>query len=952
MPEAQAPAEQTADQTPEQTAVVLLQLVTDLCRELRGGAQAPRVQIDSDFDRDLGLDSLARAELIQRAETRFAVALPTETMAEIQTPRDLLDRVLQARGAPAAERSGALIRAIALQPVASTPDQATTLPAVLDWHLSQHPERPHLYVYESAERVVAVSYRQLHDRARAMAAGLIRRGIAPGDRVALMLPTSCDYFYLFFAILLARAVPVPIYPPARAAQIEDHLSRHARILCNAGARLLVTVAPAKPLSQLLRLQVPSLEAIVLPGELVQVDSEDMVTPSVGLAAADDIAFLQYTSGSTGVPKGVTLSHANLLANIRAMGQAVQADSRDVMVSWLPVYHDMGLIGAWFGSLYFAIPLVIMSPLLFLARPERWLWAIHRHRGTLSPAPNFAYELCLNKIDESALAGLDLSCWRLALNGAEPVSPRTLARFAERFGRYGFRPESMAPVYGLAESSVGLAFPPLGRVPRIDTIAREPMVLCGRAEPVADGADQAFEVMQTIGLGHPLAGHQLRIVDEHGRELPDRREGRVEFQGPSATSGYFNDPERTRALFDGDWLDTGDRGYLVGGELFITGRSKDMIIRGGRNIYPYELEQAVNELDGVRRGSVAAFAVEDPARGTEKLVILAESRTTGAEAQGRLRRAINNRAIDLLGAPADDAVIVPPHTLPKTSSGKIRRSSCRELYLTRQLDAPQRAVWLQLARLMLAGLKLQRGRIGQHLRDVGYAAYLWVLVLLLAPPVWLGCVLIPHRPSCWRIARSASRLLAWLGRVPVQVEGAEQNAHGPRAILVANHASYLDGLMMLIALPEPCRFVAKAELLKNPFTRLFLHRLGCEFVERFEPQQGVADAERLSAEAKGDQALFYFPEGGLVRTPGLRPFHLGAFTAAAAAGLLVVPIALCGTRSILRCNSLFPRRGRVVIRFGAPIEPAGADWQAAVALRDRARAWILQQLDEPDLAERA
>ncbi len=198
--------------------------------------------------------------------------------------------------------------------------------------------------------------------------------------------------------------------------------------------------------------------------------------------AEDTAFLQYTSGSTGIPKGVILSHANLLANIRAMGRAINAGPDDVFVSWLPLYHDMGLIGAWLGSLYHGCQFVVMSPLAFLMHPERWLWTIHRHRGTLSASPNFGYELCLNRIDPAQLAGLDLRSWRLAFNGAEPVSPETVLRFSHRFASYGFRPEAMAPVYGLAESTVGLAFPPVGRGPVIDHVRRLPMLQSGRAEP--------------------------------------------------------------------------------------------------------------------------------------------------------------------------------------------------------------------------------------------------------------------------------------------------------------------------------------------------------------------------------------------------------------------------------------------------------------------------------------
>ncbi|WP_031303963.1 AMP-binding protein, partial [Pseudomonas sp. EGD-AK9] len=240
------------------------------------------------------------------------------------------------------------------------------------------------------------------------------------------------------------------------------------ILTNAEARLLITVSEARLLARLLRPQVPSLRRIASVAELAG-EGGGCVTPARG---AQDLAFLQYTSGSTGQPKGVMVSHANLLANLRAMGQALQVGPQDVFVSWLPMYHDMGLIGAWLGSLYHGVRLALMSPLAFLARPARWLWTIHRLRGTLSAAPNFAYELCLSKLPEAELEGLDLSCWRLACNGAEPVNPDTLRRFAERFARYGLAPAAQTPVYGLAEATLGVAFPPLGRGLLVDRVQRE------------------------------------------------------------------------------------------------------------------------------------------------------------------------------------------------------------------------------------------------------------------------------------------------------------------------------------------------------------------------------------------------------------------------------------------------------------------------------------------------
>jgi acyl-CoA synthetase (AMP-forming)/AMP-acid ligase II len=392
--------------------------------------------------------------------------------------------------------------------VADVPVEADTLLDVLDWHVHSNPQHPHIYLYGEEDEPETITYAALFDGARTIAAGLQAHELQPGQSVAIMLPTSRDYLFSFFGILLAGGIPVPIYPPARASQIEEHLRRHASILANANTVILITVPEAQVVARLLKAQVEILHNVITPGEL----AVHGMAVTVQAVRAGDIALLQYTSGSTGAPKGVVLTHADLLANIRAMGDIAQVDPTDVFVSWLPLYHDMGLIGAWLGSLYYAMTLVLMSPLTFLVHPQRWLWAIHHHRGTLSAAPNFAFELCLQKLTDSDIEGLDLNSWRMAVNGAEPVSPHTIRRFSQRFARYGFRPEAMAPVYGLAEAAVGLAFPPPGRIPPIDRIKRDVFESSGKAVP-ADAADT--RALEFVACGQPLPGYQIRIVDQSG-----------------------------------------------------------------------------------------------------------------------------------------------------------------------------------------------------------------------------------------------------------------------------------------------------------------------------------------------------------------------------------------------------------------------------------------------------
>ncbi len=624
-----------------------------------------------------------------------------------------------------------------------------------------------------------------------------------------------------------------------------------------------------------------------------------------------------------------------------MGEVVRADSTDVFVSWLPLYHDMGLIGAWLGSLYYACPLVLMSPLAFLTRPHRWLWAIHRHRGTLSASPNFAYELCLSKVEDRDIDGLDLGSWRRAFNGAEPVSPQTVRHFTQRFSRYGFRPAAMAPVYGLAEAAVGLAFPPCDRGPLIDRIQREPLVTSGEAIATNEADKHALEF---VACGQPLPGYQIRIVDPAGHELPERREGRLEFRGPSVTTGYFRNPDATRKLFDGDWLDSGDLGYIAGGDVYLTSRSRDIIIRAGRNIYPYEVEEAAGDIPGVRKGCVAVFGSTDPDTGTERIIVLAETRETEAAVQEALRDQIHVLATDLLGMPPDEVVMAPPHTLLKTSSGKIRRAAIRELHEQGRLGQGPQAVWRQVARLALATIRPRLRNVWRWLSATGYAAYAHMLLWLLAPVVWLLVVLLPRLHWRWAAMRRAAQWLFRLARIPLHVQGVDR-LHGDRAsVVVANHASYLDGIVLIATLPVRLGFVAKAELEQSFITRIFLL-----FVERFDMQRGVADARRIAHKVEAGDSLLFFAEGTFTRMPGLLPFHMGAFVAAAEAGVPVVPVTIRGTRSVLRAGSWLPRAGTVSVLVGEPLEPAGTDWDAAVKLRDATREVILQHAAEPDLA---
>ena len=682
-------AEKTQSEAPAPADV--LEIVQGLARELQPQRGARAVSLDSSLERDLGFDSLGRVELLARLEKGFGVRLPEDLLGAAETPRDLLAALAVAH--PAAAPGEGFQSIEPLGGGEAAPDRTRTLLEVLDWHAGRHPGRRHILYYPGDGEPEELTYGELARRVRAAAAELTRLGVGPGKAVGIMLPTGLEYFVAFFGAQLAGGIPVPLYPPARKSQIEDHLRRQAGILRTAGAEVLVTFPEVLTLARLLSAQLPVLHRVVTVAELAATSDFDVDRFLAPPVRGEDIAFLQFTSGSTGNPKGVMLTHANLLANLRAIRQGADIRPDDVIVSWLPLYHDMGLIGCWMGALYFGVPLVLMSPLAFLARPSRWLWAIHRHRGTLSAAPNFAYELCINKIPEEEIEGLDLSSWRMALNGAEPVSPEALRRFIERFETYGFRPGSFSPVYGLAENSLAVAFPPLGRPPLIDAVEREPFQRSGSAVPAAADDPGA---LRFVSCGTPLVDHEIRIVDDAGREVGERQEGRLEFKGPSATSGYFRNPEATAKLVHGDWRDSGDRAYIAGGEVYITGRVKDIIIRAGRNLYPQELEGAVGEVPGIRKGCVAVFGSPDPATGTERLVVMAETRERDDAALETIRQAVQEVTVDLLGTPAEVVALVPPHGVPKTSSGKIRRSSAREVFESGRSGRGGASLGLQIA----------------------------------------------------------------------------------------------------------------------------------------------------------------------------------------------------------------------------------------------------------------
>jgi fatty-acyl-CoA synthase len=929
----------------------VLDRVQDVIRELAretGGPRAERaVSPEASLEREVGLGSLERVELVARLERAFGRALDDRCLA-LDTAAGLARALVE--GAPGRASSAPAHEGVP-GAAADIGSGVSTLHASLWRRAHLDPNRTHVFLHDEQSAAAttdpggtgqSITYGRLRDEAARVAGGLRERGVGRGDTVALMLPTGLDFLRTFFGVLLARAIPVPIYPPVRLDRLEEYAARQSAILADAGVRLLVTIPRARPVVSLLRPAVETLADVVTADELAA--SGAPVSGPEG--DGGDPAFIQYTSGSTGEPKGVLLTHDNLLANIRAIAAGLEVRPTDVGVSWLPLYHDMGLIGCWLTCLHQGLPLTLLPPTAFLARPERWLWAIHQRRATLSAAPNFAYELCARRVPDTALEGLDLSSWRVALNGAEPVSPGTLDRFARRFSPCGFRPETMMPVYGLAECSVALCFPPVGRGPRVDRVARSPFQAEGRAEPAAPGDVTALEF---VSAGRELPEHEVRIVDDANAPTAERSVGRLVFRGPSMTAGYYRKPEATAAVtLPGGWLDSGDLAYRAGGEIHVCGRRKDLIIKGGRNLVPQEIEEAAAAVEGVRRGCVVAFGVPNAALGTEGLIVVAETRVEDAAARERLEGAVVERVAEAVDVPPDQVVLVPPGAVPKTSSGKVRRGATRELFLQGALGRAPRTSLSQKARLATAALEevLRPGFV--HARRALYAVWLSLSLPLLLLPSWALVVLVPSRRFAFALSRFTARAgLLFLG-CRLEAEGLERLPRRGPLVMASNHASYSDILVLLALLPAGFLFVAKREVIGYPLIGSFARRCGHLTVDRWDALQSVADTQLVARALREGQDVLFFPEGTFVSATGLRPFRLGAFVAAAEAGAPVVPLALRGTRSVMRGEWVLPRPGRISLWVGEPMAPDGTDMAALVRLRARVADAIAAHCGEPRL----
>lgn len=516
-----------------------------------------------------------------------------------------------------------------------------------------------------------IEYKELHEAAGGVATGLRARGVGAGDRVCLLGPTNADLLRSLFGVWAAGAVPVVLPLPRRQSDLPMFVEDVAGRVAKVGATLLAV-------SDLLLEQAPPLDVTAT------VDSiEALASPSAGSArptdesSPDDIAYLQFTSGTTARSRAVVLTHRHLIANLEAAGEMAEVDpARDVFVSWLPLFHDMGLIGMLLGSIVFGTDLVLIPTEEFLGRPGVWADAMSRYGGSITASPNFGYGLAARDL-ASKPRRMDLSRWRIAANGAEPIDVETIERFCGAATPFGFDVNAMCPMFGLAEATLAVALSRTDEPVRVEWVDREALDASGRVERASAGAEGARAF---VACGHPIPRHEVAIKDRYRKDVVVGGVGEICVRGPSVMSAYWQDPEATHEALRDGWLHTGDLGFWGENGLVVCGRKKDMIILGGRNLYPEDYEFHAERVPGVRKGNVIAFAIPE----RERMVVVCETTAGPDDVHSVAREALEALRRHLPRGP-EEVVLVSPGTLPKTSSGKRQRGACREQYTAGDLE---------------------------------------------------------------------------------------------------------------------------------------------------------------------------------------------------------------------------------------------------------------------------
>ncbi|MGH3903361.1 MAG: fatty acyl-AMP ligase [Pseudonocardiaceae bacterium] len=515
---------------------------------------------------------------------------------------------------------------------------------------------------------------EVHEQARRaagtlMGLGRAAPGVHHGDAVAVLAGDPALIAPAVQGVWLAGGSVTMLHQPTPRVDLADWAADTVTVLGMIGAKLVLLGPPFDGLA-------PVLDQRGIGYRMLTDLDNPAATPLAAPVPVgeDDTALLQLTSGSTAEPKAVRITHGNLYANMTAMAQAARLDQQsDVMVSWLPLFHDMGMVGFLTVPMALGLELVKVTPADFLSRPLLWAELISRHRGTVTAAPNFAYALMARRL-AGVDAQFDLSTLRVALNGAEPIDPDAVRAFTAAGARFGLPERSVVCAYGMAETTLGVSFAPCGIGMQVDTVDAEALEVARRAVGAGDG-DR--DVRAFPRLGPPLPGLQVQVVAEDGRMLGEREVGRIRLRGESVTREYLTVSGAVPTRDPDGWLDTGDEGYLAEGDVVVCGRRKDVIIMGGRNVYPTDIERAAGRVDGVRAGNVVAVRIEAGVRRESFAVMVESPRAGDADAERTLRREVTSRVVDAVGLRPGAVVVLPSAALPKTPSGKLRRAAARE-----------------------------------------------------------------------------------------------------------------------------------------------------------------------------------------------------------------------------------------------------------------------------------
>lgn len=537
-----------------------------------------------------------------------------------------------------------------------------------------------------------LSYADLYAQAGRAAAVLKEKGVGRGDRILIVLPTSYAFFITFFACQWLGAIPVPSYPPAAMEKIETALDRLVHIANSAATKILVTVPELKPVIGDVLRRCKSLSHVLMADVLETAHEQP---PSRGELEANDPCFIQYTSGSTGTQKGVLLTHSNITNNLHAIGMGTRMTRHDAFASWLPLYHDMGLIGGALCPIYWTLPMSLCAPNDFLMRPLLWLRMIEDAKATMTAAPNFAYGYVARRVEPEIISTMDLSSLRIAMSGAEPINADTVRTFREAMAPAGFKPESVFPAYGLAEASLAVCFAEPGVFHAEFSVDRQALAQ-GHVVERERGSEGATTL---VCVGKPLSHHDVLLFDADGQEVGNDEVGHIVVSGPSVMAGYDKNLEATAKVLKDGYLWTGDLGFMRAEGLYVAGRVKDLIIVRGKNYYAEDIERCVEQNADVRPGGVVAFAVYDERAARDNVVIVAETRISDVDARASLANKLTECISDQFGLTVEEVSLVEPGTIPKTSSGKRQRSLTRERYLSGTLDK-ERAGALRVASVFM------------------------------------------------------------------------------------------------------------------------------------------------------------------------------------------------------------------------------------------------------------